>query len=222
MSCSHVQNMKYKLVIFDFDGTIADTSPGIIDSHRFALKAMQHEIPSDSSLRNVIGGALLDTYMADFGFSEKDARKAIDIYRNRYAEKGIHMARLYPGFLGMVKELIGLGCKIGVATLKAEKFANIMLDEFGIKDLFDTVHGVDDGDTRNKADLIKLCISDCGINPKKTILVGDSINDYNGASQAGVDFLGVTYGFGFRYGVDYAFCVIHDVKYLVSKIINSY
>ena len=50
-------SMKYKLVIFDFDGTIADTSAGIIDSHRFALSYMKKDIPSDVELRRVIGGA---------------------------------------------------------------------------------------------------------------------------------------------------------------------
>lgn len=221
MSCSQEQSMKYKLVIFDFDGTIADTSLGIVDSHKFALKAMHREIPDDNSLRSIIGGALLDTYMTVFGFSEKDAREAVEIYRKRYAENGIHMARLYPGFFEMVKELKSLGCKLGVATLKAEKFANIMLRELGIRDLFDTVHGIDDNDTLNKAELIRLCIADCEIDSKYAIVVGDSMNDYEGARQAGVGFLGVTYGFGFKNGTDYAFNMIQDTKCLVGTIKNS-
>ena len=71
--------MKYKLVIFDFDGTIADTSPGIVDAHRFALSYMRKNVPSDSELRAVIGGHLLDTYIHRFGFSEMQARDAVRV-----------------------------------------------------------------------------------------------------------------------------------------------
>ena len=53
--------MKYKLVIFDFDGTIADTSLGIIDSHIYALNMMGKAIPSSDELKKIIGGNLLDT-----------------------------------------------------------------------------------------------------------------------------------------------------------------
>lgn len=218
MSCSQEQSMKYKLVIFDFDGTIADTSSGIVDSHKFALKAMHREIPDDNSLRSIIGGALLDTYMTVFGFNENDAREAVGIYRKYYAENGIHKARLYLGFMKMIKELRGGGCKMGVATLKAEKFANIMLDEFGIKDLFDTVHGIDDNDTLSKADLIKFCISECSVKQDETILIGDSLNDYKGAQQAGIDFLGVTYGFGFKPDEKYTFNTVGSVKDIAGVI----
>ena len=47
--------MNYKLIIFDFDGTIADTSPGIIDSHKFTLESMRKSIPSDNELLKIIG-----------------------------------------------------------------------------------------------------------------------------------------------------------------------
>ena len=77
--------MKYKLIIFDFDGTIADTSLGIIDSHKYTLAAMGKSIPQDEMLRKVIGGNLLKTYIETFGFQEDDARKAVGIYRKRYA-----------------------------------------------------------------------------------------------------------------------------------------
>ena len=82
------------------------------------------------------------------------------------------------------------GYKIGVATLKSDRFANIMLEKFGIKDLFDTVHGVDDNDKLDKSSLIQLCVFYCGLKNKDAILVGDSINDYNGSICAHVDFLG--------------------------------
>jgi phosphoglycolate phosphatase len=210
--------MKYKLVIFDFDGTIADTSPGILDSHRFALSYMKKNIPSDSELRVVIGGHLLDTYIDRFGFPELKAREAVRVYRERYAEVGIHKAELYPEFEEMVKKLYEKGYLIGVATLKAEKFAEIMLKEMGIRKWFNTVCGMDEHDDLDKAGLIKKCCSFCGVSEKDAILVGDSNNDFVGAQEAGVDFIGVTYGFGFQKDQKYDFCTVDSAVDILSYL----
>lgn len=204
-------NMKYKLVIFDFDGTIADTSPGILDSHRFALSYMKKSIPSDAELLKIIGGHLIDTYIQRFGFSELQAREAVRVYRERYAKVGIHKAELYPEFENMVKKLCERGYLIGVATLKAEKFAEIMLKEMGIQKYFTIVCGMDEHDDLDKTELIKKCCLLSGVNEMDTILVGDSDNDLIGARKSGVDFLGVTYGFGFQKNQKYDFHTVDSV-----------
>lgn len=203
MKCSPQQNTK--LVIFDFDGTIADTSGGILDSHRFALNAMGREIPSDDELRGVIGRNLLKTYIEKFGFTEPGAREAVRLYRKRYAEVGIHEAVLYPGFADLVKKLKNKDYMVGVATLKAENFAKIMLDEMEILNYFDEVCGMDANDGLDKTGLILKCRKLCHCGKDGTILVGDSNNDFIGAQNAGVDFIGVTYGFGFKKEIKYDF-----------------
>ena len=208
--------MKYKLIIFDFDGTIADTSLGIIDSHKYALVAMGKSIPQDEMLRKVIGGNLLKTYIETFGFQEDDARKAVGIYRKRYAENGIHKATVYSGFEELLKELKSCGYKIGVATLKAEKFAKVMLKELNIDRYFDIVSGMDENDTLDKAGLLLRCCECCNIDVDDAVLIGDSINDLNGANQAGVNFIGVTYGFGFKPDEKYEFISIDYPKQLLA------
>ena len=212
MNLLHQQNVTYKLVIFDFDGTIADTSPGMIDSHIYTLKSMGREVPDKNALLNVIGGQLLKTYVENFGFEEPLARKAVKIYRNRYEEKGIHMANLYPGFKELLIFLKLNGYKIGIATLKAEKFAKEMLKEFQIAEYFDVVCGMDENDKLAKSDLIKKCSNICSVLASETILIGDSINDWNGARTAKVGFIGVTYGFGFKQGCLYDFDIVNTVQ----------
>ena len=216
MKYSRQQDMK--LVIFDFDGTIADTSGGILDSHRFALNAMGREIPTEEELRGVIGGNLLKTYIECFSFAEPDAREAVRIYRERYAEVGIYNAVLYPGFADLVKELKNKGYKIGVATLKAESFAKIMLKELGISNYFDEVCGMDPNDGLDKAGLILKCCDLCSCEKKDAILVGDSNNDYIGSNQSGVDFIGVTYGFGFKPDEMYDFKTVDNCSELLNLL----
>lgn len=69
---------------------------------KLALSYMKKDIPSDVELRRVIGGHLLDTYIQRFGFTELQAREAIQVYRERYAKVGIYKAELYPEFTNMV------------------------------------------------------------------------------------------------------------------------
>lgn len=190
--------MKYQTIIFDFDGTLADTSPGISNCHRYAHRMMGHAEPSEDVLRGVIGGPLIQTYQTIFGFSMDEAKRAVAFYRKHYAESGIYEAALYPGMRSLLQTLKNAGCCLGIATLKAERFLEVMLRNMGIQGYFDTVHGMDESDSRTKAQLIQLCMEDLHAVPEDTVLVGDSIHDREGARHENIAFLGVTYGFGFK------------------------
>lgn len=188
----------YKLIIFDLDGTLADTSRGIINCHKHANLMMGNPIYDEKVLASVIGGPLLDTYKTKFKYSDKDARKAVDIYRERYAKEGFKEAILYPGMKACLEALKGAGYKLAVATLKAERFAIPLLNELGIGNLFDVIHGVDERDTHTKSSLIDLCINELGLEKNDAVLVGDSIHDSVGANASGIDFISALYGFGFK------------------------
>lgn len=189
---------KFKLIIFDLDGTIADTSRGIINCHKHANAMMGNKIEDEKMLASVIGGPLLNTYRTKFGYSEADARLAVDIYRGRYATEGFKEAILYPEMEKTLTALKEKGYRLAVATLKAEKFAIPMLKELGVGDLFDIIHGVDDKDTHTKSSLIDLCIKELECTKEESVLVGDSIHDARGAMESGIDFIAATYGFGFK------------------------
>lgn len=212
--------MSFKIVVFDFDGTIADTSEGILDAHRYALSSMGRDLPSDDELRKLIGGNLFKTYSETFGFGEEGARKAVDLYRKRYAEVGIFKAVLYPGFANMLKQFKSNGIKIGVATLKAERFANLMLERFGVSCLFDYVCGMDEGDKETKSSLITKCLSLSGFSKEECLFVGDSFNDYYGSKESCVPFLGVTYGFGFNKKTKHDFCTVDTARDIFAFVKN--
>ena len=211
--------MRYKLVIFDFDGTIADTSEGIMDSHRFALSQMGREIPTDEELHRLIGGNLLNIYIRHFGFSKPDAREAIRIYRERYAEVGIHKAQLYPGFKDVLEELKKAGVCIGIATLKAEVFANQMIEELNILEYFDCVCGMDSQDGLTKAELVKKCAELSGNRINECVLIGDTEGDRKGACEAGADFVGVSYGFGYSNSDNYDFICCSNCEELKKTLL---
>lgn len=201
MSHLPLQNIKFdliKLVIFDLDGTLADTSVGILNSHKQAHMAMGRPIPSDDVLYSVIGGPLLDTYQSVFHFSVGDATEAVRIYREWYSEYGIHQAKLYPGMNELLSKMRDSGLLTGIATLKAEQFAKIMMEELKVGSLFSFIYGMNAGDTLTKAQLIQKCMSAAAVKPEETCMIGDSIHDMKGAQQCNVPFIGVSYGFGFQ------------------------
>lgn len=214
------QNTKYELVIFDFDGTIADTSAGIIDSHKYTLKNLHLASPSDNELRTLIGNNLLKTYIEVFGLNESSSRHAVDLYRRRYSKVGIHKATVYPGFREMLSELKKAGCKIGLATLKSEKFSIVMLGEINCLPFFDYIFGMDNNDIETKTSLIKKTIEASFVPIEKCLYVGDTIGDYEGAKRNNIDFLGVTYGFGFETGREYAFNTV-DTPYQILRFITT-
>ncbi|QAT41923.1 HAD hydrolase-like protein [Aminipila luticellarii] len=186
-----------RLAVFDMDGTLADTSPGILNSHRFAHAMMGRKEPTADDLNGVIGGPLLGTYQSQFRFPEKEARRAVEFYRHHYAEKGIYEAELYPGIKELLIKLKQDGLFLGVATLKSENFAKLMLQNMEIYSYFDIVCGMDEADTRTKSGLIRTCMDTMEVSVNETVLIGDSIHDLNGSEECGVSFIGVTYGFGF-------------------------
>lgn len=187
----------YRLIVFDLDGTLADTSPGIIECHRYANAAMGRPITDDRLLEGIIGGPLYETYRERFGYPEDEARRAVEIYRARYAEVGVAGSALYPGMDACLAALKERGYLLAVATLKAEELARRLLDRLGVAGYFDVIHGMDRQDGRSKSDIIRMCMAELGAAPEETVLVGDSVHDAKGAQQTGVAFLGVTYGFGF-------------------------
>lgn len=207
-----------KLVVFDLDGTIADTSEGILNSHRYALSAMGRPIPSDLDLFNTIGGPLLETYRTVFRFSDDDAVKAVRIYRDWYARYGIHQAKLYPGIDILLRKINDNGLSAGIATLKAEQFAETMMEELHVRPLFHCIYGMNGADTLTKAELIQKCMISAGVSPEETCMVGDSIHDYNGAQICRVSFIGVRYGFGFCEAEEQAFPLCRNPLEIIEKL----
>ncbi|MGN0699524.1 MAG: HAD family hydrolase, partial [Oscillospiraceae bacterium] len=131
------------------------------------------------------------------GFAPDKVRAGVDFYRVEYAEKGIHMAEVYSKIPDLLNKLAQADILTAVATLKREDFAVSMMKEFGLSDKLTLVRGMDAKDTRTKASIIEMCLADFGVSPQDAVLVGDSISDADGAKLCGVDFIGVSYGWGF-------------------------
>lgn len=211
----------YELVLFDLDGTLLDTSPGIFNSVRYAESQMGLEPIPDSRLREFVGPPPKSMYRNIYGLNEEQALLAAQKHREYGRNKAIYEAEVYPGIRELLEQLKAAGYKLAVATLKAETIARTILEYYGIAAYFDTIVGMDPQETLTKRmtiDLAKERTHTSG----PAVLVGDSVYDHVGAVEAGVDFLGVLYGFGFHEGQKYSFdttcCAVGIWNYLESRM----
>lgn len=188
-----------KLIIFDLDGTLLDTSEGIMHCYRKtgAILNLQENVIENKKC--VIGGPLKDGFQCLYKIdSENQLEKAIATYRSIYQSEGIKMFCTYQGIEELLKNLKENGYLLAVATLKAESYAKQMLESAGFAKYFDVIHGWDGTDRCTKAYIITKVIFTLNLISSEAILVGDSEYDAYGADAADVDFLGVSYGFGIR------------------------
>lgn len=188
----------YKNIIFDMDGTLVNTYEGIFNSYQYVATKMGLDFGGDEFVKKAIGAPLKNVFLREFHLSEQQAVEAVRIYRSYYQKKGKNEACLYDGMANVLKLLKEQGYKICVATLKNENFAKDIVNALGIAKYFDVVYGIDDNDAYTKADLIRKCIKFVEGKKEESILVGDSEYDFLGSKEAGIDFLAVTYGFGFK------------------------
>lgn len=187
----------YSCVLFDMDGTLVDSYPGIYQAYRYAFEKMGLPFGGKAFVSRAIGAPLPHVFTRLCGLSPEKATQAIGHYRQYYDQQGKHQAAPYPGVERMLRQLRSAGRYLATATLKKEEFAREMLAEQGLLPYFHDVFGADAQGNRSKADLVRLGCAAAGASPGETVLVGDSVFDAEGAQAAGVAFLAVTYGFGF-------------------------
>lgn len=196
-----------KCVIFDLDGTLTDSSEGIIKSVIYALHKMGIEEKDSKSLEAFIGPPMLDSFMKFYHMDEAEARRAYSFFQERYSTVGKFENRLYDGIDEVLTRLCKAGCLLAVATSKPEFFARQILEHFNVMSYFAVVRGASmDGSLAKKLDILRLALEDCrqvltdrpeGVTlPVEWYMVGDRLFDMEAAVLLDCIPLGVTYGFG--------------------------
>lgn len=192
--------MQFETILFDLDGTLTDPGLGITNSVMFALERFGIHESDRQKLYPFIGPPLWDSFMRFYGMSREEADRAVTVYREYYADRGLFENTVYPGIPQMLEELRAQGKTLAVATSKPEGFSVKILEHFGLAKFFDRIAGASMDQSRSrKADVIRYALSELPqADPRTAVMVGDREHDVLGAREVGLPCVGVLYGYGDR------------------------
>jgi phosphoglycolate phosphatase len=193
-----------RAVLFDLDGTLTDSSPGILRCFRYAFVRLADvggpcpKLPeSDEGLRFIVGPPLRESFAAFAGEAEKE--RLMGFYLERYSAIGAFENRVYDGVFDALDRLRTEGARLFVATSKSEKDARAIVEHFGLASRFETVNGARlDGSRAAKRELISDILAAHGFAREETAMVGDRKFDMIGAREVGVAAVGALWGYGSR------------------------
>jgi len=190
--------MMFEAVLFDVDGTVLDTSEGILLSVKETIEHFGYEMLPESELLKFIGPPIEWSFRDKLGLDEKGYTEAAAYFRDRYSNHNLLLAKPYEGIYELFDRLGAEGIPTAIATYKKQDYATKLLKHFGFDKYTDIIYGSDYEGKLRKSDIIELCIAELGVTDKKKVLmVGDSSHDAMGAQKAGTSFAAVSFGFGF-------------------------
>jgi len=183
--------MNYTAVLWDLDGTIVDSGPGIFDSFRKTFEALGQDQPTDDQLRTFIGPPMRETFGTILGYGPELTEKALATYREFYHAGGATNAVPYPGVIDVIAASRAAGKANALATSKALRGAMVVGEHFDFLKYFDFLGTADfDANRFHKADVVDYALEGLraqGANLERVILIGDRIHDVEGARQHGIE-----------------------------------
>lgn len=187
----------FKYILFDLDGTLTDSAPGIIKSLEYAFKENGVPAPPGEVLKKFIGPPLMEAFRNVLHYDEETSKRLLEKYRERFRLKGMYENSPYDGVKELLEDVGKTGKVLAVATSKPEKYSKIITDHFDLTKYFKLIVG-SDSESEDKADVIIRACKKLGVTGSdygKVLMVGDRMYDIEGAHKCGVKCIGVKYGF---------------------------
>ena len=189
--------MDIKCVLFDFDGTLADTAEGILRTEEAMLAEMGLPKPEggEAQMRQGIGLALRDSLHVGCRIPEARLDEAVATYRRLFDEIAFDYIVPFPGTKETLQYLHDKGYQLGIATSRSRRTLVYLLDQMGIAQYFTHMTSVESTPNHKPAPDLALILLDLfGVKGDETLVVGDTIYDMQMAKNAECHTCGVTFG----------------------------
>ena len=212
----------YSAILLDLDGTVTDSAPGITDTLAWTFTQLGMPVPPPEELLRYVGPPLLDSFRDRAGLTLEQRERALEVYRERYLDRGAYDSTLYAGMGLLVRDIAAAGIPLSLATSKPETPATLMLEHFTIAEHFDIITGASEDEVRSaKADvvaeaLVRLRAMDADLS--RPVMIGDRIHDIEGAAVHGIPTIAVTWGYGDDEERRNARAIAHDADELRSLL----
>lgn len=194
--------LRRSTAIFDLDGTLSESAPGITGALAYAFGAAGLAVPEAAVLRSAIGPNFVDVFPT-LGVPLERVDEVIGHYRVHYEGDGLFDTELYDGVIDLLDELSAREVTLAVATSKPITSATTVLTHLGIADRFAVIQGaVHERGISHKADVVALVIDELGLTADaagrrpQVVMIGDRIHDIEGAGAHGIDTIAVGWGYG--------------------------
>jgi phosphoglycolate phosphatase len=184
----------YDLIVFDWDGTLMDSTQVIAASLQSACRDIGIAVPLREDALYVIGLGLADTFNHVAPDLDEDGRRRLsERYRHHFLAREREMP-LYEGVRELLADLHGRGRRLAVATGKARRGLDRVLDSTGLRPWFEATRCADEGFAKPHPDMLLTLLDLTGVDPGRAVMVGDTTHDLELAANAGIDAVAVSYG----------------------------
>jgi phosphoglycolate phosphatase len=215
-------------ILWDLDGTLIDSEPGILASCRVALRALGHEANASLDIRAIIGPPMDDVMRLLLApYQDTRVSEAVAAYRRHYGDRGLFESRAYPGIAEALRAMRETGALLYLATSKRTVFARRILDHLELAGCFSGIHGSEPGGGLDeKSELIAHILKLQGLRSEQCLMVGDRRYDISGAHANRMRAIGVLRGYGSRdeleaAGADQLVGTPEDLANAASAMSNS-
>jgi len=187
--------MRFKLIVFDWDGTLMDSEARIVSCIQAAFADVGELPPPREVARDVIGLGLDEAMTVLWPDGDVHQRGLlVDRYRHHFLGTNETESSLFPGTRGMIKALAELGLLLAVATGKSRRGLDLALASTGLKIYFNATRCADETFSKPHPEMLLRLMDELGTERSETLMVGDTEYDMQMAKNAGVDALAVCYG----------------------------
>lgn len=184
-----------KLLILDFDGTIADTKSSIVNTIQATGKELGYGIAKEKDIQEKIGLPLKDTFSSVLKVPDSEIDNAIHLYRRKYQDICMESVTLFPNVKSTIEYLSKKGIVITVASSKGKEALHLLLDHLKVSPFISCIYGEQDVKNKKPApDMAQLILEQEKCEPEEALVVGDTVFDLQMGRSAGCHTCGVTYG----------------------------
>jgi len=185
--------MKYKLVIFDLDGTLVDAYKAIEESFNYAMRVLGYSKKNPLSIKRAVGWG--DENLLKPFIKKSDLKKMVEIYREHHKKALLEFSHLYPGSRQILRYLKGNGLKLAIASNRPTIFTKILLKKFKIDKYFDFVLCADKlKSIKPNPEILEKVMERLKVIPQETIFVGDMVIDILAGKDAKIKTIAVLGG----------------------------
>lgn len=185
---------QFELIVFDWDGTLMDSTATIVSSIQGACRDLGLVEPSDEAARHIIGLGLNEAIAHLLPqLPEAEYPRLIERYRYYYLGKD-HEIPLFAGADSIVRDLHAAGFLLGVATGKSRRGLDRVLDQTSLRPYFHATRCADECFSKPHPEMLEQLMDELGMARDRTLMIGDTSHDLLMAKNAGVASLAVSYG----------------------------